>query len=360
MNVLITLTTAGADTGPFNLYSNVDSYTTAFQTNVAKSALVAGYLSTVVPASTNTIRVKSTGLCTNYIDIYVTGSGTTTTTTTGTPTTTTTTTQVVTYYNVVLCGTSTPGIIRHNGTNNVSIGVVVQSTNGQCYTISSVGTGPETVGTLLTQFVSCVACQGAPPPTTTTTSTSTSTSTTTSTSTSTSTTTTTTTSILTSCQEWRNDTLEEATVTYTPCNSGTPVSNYALATTSSVCAVYGSITVTVGGPLTEVGSCNTPAPTTTTTTTPGTTTTTTSAPPPSYYAFSLTAGAIDSPTACADSFGALTLYGSNISFLSNATFYNDYTLLSPYDGSNLYYKNVANNEYVQISSIGSQTAAGSC
>ena len=155
----------------------------------------------------------------------------------------------------------------------------------------------------------------------------------------------------------RNDTLEEATVTYTPCNSVTPVSNYALATTSSVCAVFGSITVTVGGPLTLVGSCNTPGPTTTTT---SSTTTTTTAPPPSYYAFSLTAGAIDSPTACADSFGALTLYGSNISFLSNATFYSDYTLLSPYNGGNSYYKNVANNEYVQISSIGSQTAAGSC
>jgi hypothetical protein len=265
MNVLITLTTAGIDTGPFNLYSNTDSYVTAFQTNIAKSLLVAGYTSTVVPAGTTYVRVKSTGLCTNYIDIYVTGSGTTTTTTTATPTTTTTTTQVVTYYNVVLCGTSTTTVIRHNGPNNVTLGVVVQSTNGSCYTVSSVGTGPETVGTLLTQFASCVLCQGAPPPTTTTTSTSTSTSTTTSTSTST--TTTTTTSILTSCEEWRNDTLEEATITYTPCNSVTPVSNYALATTSSVCAVYGSITVTVGGPLTLVGSCNTPGPTTTTTTT---------------------------------------------------------------------------------------------
>ena len=82
MNVLITLTTAGIDTGPFNLYSNTDSYVTAFQTNIAKSLLVAGYTSTVVPAGTTYVRVKSTGLCTNYIDIYVTGSGTTTTTTT--------------------------------------------------------------------------------------------------------------------------------------------------------------------------------------------------------------------------------------------------------------------------------------
>ena len=124
----------------------------------------------------------------------------------------------------------------------------------------------------------------------------------------------------------------------------------------------------MGGPLTLVGSCSAPSTTTTTTAIPSTTTTTTAIPGTTsttttalvYYAFSLTAGGIDSATACADSSAAITLYGSNISFLSNATFYNDYTLLSPYDGSNLYYKNVANNEYVQISSIGSQTAAGSC
>jgi hypothetical protein len=195
MNVKITLTTAGTDTGPFNLYSNTDSYVTAFQTNIAKSLLVAGYTSTVVPAGTTTVRVKSTGTCTTYVDLFITGSGTTTTTTTahvgptttttttavGPTTTTTTTTQVVTYYNVVLCGTSTPSVIRHNGPNNVSTGVVVQSSNGQCYTISSVGTGPETVGTLLTQFNNCVTCQGAPPPTTTTTTTASPTTTTTTT-----------------------------------------------------------------------------------------------------------------------------------------------------------------------------------
>ena len=39
LTVLITLTTAGADTGNFNLYSDVDGYTAAFETGVAKSAL---------------------------------------------------------------------------------------------------------------------------------------------------------------------------------------------------------------------------------------------------------------------------------------------------------------------------------
>jgi hypothetical protein len=92
MTVLITLTTAGTDTGPFNLYSNVDGYVSAFETGVSKAALQAGYSSALVPNGTTTIRIKSTGTCVNYIDVNVVT--TTTTTTTGTPTTTTTTTTV--------------------------------------------------------------------------------------------------------------------------------------------------------------------------------------------------------------------------------------------------------------------------
>lgn len=82
MTVLITLTTAGTDSGPFNLYTNLDGYTTAFATGVSKSALLAGYSSTAVTDFTTTIRVKSTGNCVNYIDIVLTGLTTTTTTTT--------------------------------------------------------------------------------------------------------------------------------------------------------------------------------------------------------------------------------------------------------------------------------------
>jgi len=277
MNVLITLTTAGVDTGPFNLYSNTDSYVTAFQTNIAKSLLVAGYTSTVVPAGTNTIRVKSTGTCTNYIDISVVGSGTTTTTTTNiVPTTTTTTTQVVTYYNVVLCGTSTPSVIRHNGPNNVTLGVVVQSSNGQCYTVSSVGTGPETVGTLLTQFNDCVTCQGAPPPTTTTTTTSPATTTTTTsagspTTTTTTTipvtTTTTTTSLSCFIYNGQNNNLEEATIFWTNCD-GSPGSEVVApsAFSSSFCARAGSVSA-FNFTIYTIEPCSTPGPTTTTTTT---------------------------------------------------------------------------------------------
>lgn len=80
MTVLITLTTAGTDSGPFDLYSNLDGYTAAFETGVSKATLLAGYASSLVPDYTNTIRIKSNNeLCTNYVSVHV---GTTTTTTT--------------------------------------------------------------------------------------------------------------------------------------------------------------------------------------------------------------------------------------------------------------------------------------
>lgn len=99
MTVLITLTAAGTDSGPFDLYSNLDGYITPFETGVSKLSLIGGYSSILVPDYTETIRVKSTGDCINYVDITVvypttttTSTSTTTTTTTIAPTTTTTTT----------------------------------------------------------------------------------------------------------------------------------------------------------------------------------------------------------------------------------------------------------------------------
>ena len=95
MTALITLTTAGADTGPYNLYSDVDGYLTPFETGITRSALLAGYTSTVVPLSTVTVRVVSNNLtCNNHVDLTVVYP-TTTTSTTAAPTTTTTTTSGV-------------------------------------------------------------------------------------------------------------------------------------------------------------------------------------------------------------------------------------------------------------------------
>ena len=83
MTVLITLTTAGTDSGPFDLYSDLDGYLSAFESGVDKVDLEAGYASSSVPDYTNTIRVKSNGVyCTNFVNIPV---GTTTSTTTAIP-----------------------------------------------------------------------------------------------------------------------------------------------------------------------------------------------------------------------------------------------------------------------------------
>ena len=80
MYVFITLTSAGADAGPFNLYSDVDGFVSAFDIGVSKATLLAGY-SVIAPAGTTTVRIMSDGVCTNFIDVTV---STTTTTTTST------------------------------------------------------------------------------------------------------------------------------------------------------------------------------------------------------------------------------------------------------------------------------------
>ena len=88
----ITLTTAGTNTGPFNLLSDVDSYITPFESNVPRASLIAGYTTNLIPDAATIVRVKSNGACTNYIDLTYPGTPTTTTTTTTSTSTTTTTT----------------------------------------------------------------------------------------------------------------------------------------------------------------------------------------------------------------------------------------------------------------------------
>lgn len=92
--VLITLTTAGADTGPFDLYSNIDGYTIPFENNVSKAALEAGYVSSLVPDSASIVRVQSDNvLCGNFIDLIIITTTTTSSTSTTTSSTSTTTTS---------------------------------------------------------------------------------------------------------------------------------------------------------------------------------------------------------------------------------------------------------------------------
>ena len=69
MTAIITLTTAGADTGPFNIFSNVDNYVTAFEINVSKSNLLQGFTSINIPTEASILRIKSMASCSNFIDI---------------------------------------------------------------------------------------------------------------------------------------------------------------------------------------------------------------------------------------------------------------------------------------------------
>lgn len=91
MIISVTITSAGSDSGPFDIYSNSTGSFVLVQSNVSKAVLFQGYTMTV-PDGTTVVRVESKGECTNYEDIIVDLITTTTTsTTTIAPTTTTTT-----------------------------------------------------------------------------------------------------------------------------------------------------------------------------------------------------------------------------------------------------------------------------
>lgn len=90
MTVLITLTLAGGDTGPYDLFSDVDGFTTPFETSIQKVDLLAGFISSNVPDFATVIKLVSKGKCENFIEISVQEPTTTTTSTSSTTTTTTT------------------------------------------------------------------------------------------------------------------------------------------------------------------------------------------------------------------------------------------------------------------------------
>jgi hypothetical protein len=68
----IKLTTIGTSAGPFDLYSNADSYTTPFETGLTRTQLLAGFLSNNLPPAATIVRVKSNLYCVNYLDINIT------------------------------------------------------------------------------------------------------------------------------------------------------------------------------------------------------------------------------------------------------------------------------------------------
>ena len=81
MTGIVTLTAGGADSGPFNLYSDIDGYFLPFETSIDKALLLAGYPVNTIPGGTTSIRIKSINdVCSNYVDIVVPTTTTTTTT----------------------------------------------------------------------------------------------------------------------------------------------------------------------------------------------------------------------------------------------------------------------------------------
>jgi hypothetical protein len=138
MTVLVTLTLAGTDVGPFNLYSNVDGYTTALATGVSRAALIAGYNLLNVPDTASVIRAQSTGTCTNYLDMLLTG-GTTTTSTSSTTTTTTTLVPPIECYAYEVCADDGSGdkgeFYPFNYINCNGVAVDRDLSNGRCIEI---------------------------------------------------------------------------------------------------------------------------------------------------------------------------------------------------------------------------------
>jgi hypothetical protein len=239
MTVLITLTTAGTDVGPFDLYSDVDGYTSSFQTGVSKAILVAGYICTIVPYGTTIIKVQSYGICTNDIYLNVTDDVTTTTTSSSTSSSTSTTTTTTTSYCQSIGAGS--GCFNWNFTAGVG-GAVVQWTNCNGTPSSSVlgggdsgsaclcdGQTPSVTSGSLDLITQVGQCEE---PTTTTTSTTTATPTTTTTSTTTATPTTTTTSTTTATPTTTTTSTSTAAPTTTTTTSTS--TNTTTSTTTSV------------------------------------------------------------------------------------------------------------------------------
>jgi hypothetical protein len=63
----ISLTSAGVNATIFNIYSDVDSFTTPFETGVLRAAILAGITSTNVPNGTTECRI--TANCGTFVDI---------------------------------------------------------------------------------------------------------------------------------------------------------------------------------------------------------------------------------------------------------------------------------------------------
>ena len=72
MTGIIQITTIGVDSGPFNIFSNVTGFTSAFETNITRNELLLGYATNNIPLNTSVIKIVSVGECTNDLFIELT------------------------------------------------------------------------------------------------------------------------------------------------------------------------------------------------------------------------------------------------------------------------------------------------
>jgi len=70
MYAYITISNVGADAGPFDLYSDVDGFLSAFETGIPTALLEAGYATNLVPDGTTIIKIQSVNdKCNNFVNI---------------------------------------------------------------------------------------------------------------------------------------------------------------------------------------------------------------------------------------------------------------------------------------------------
>ena len=70
MQITISATSIGGNAGPFSIYQSFDTYVTPVATSISRASILSGYVVTVNDATT-TVRLISSGTCTNSTDISV-------------------------------------------------------------------------------------------------------------------------------------------------------------------------------------------------------------------------------------------------------------------------------------------------
>jgi hypothetical protein len=123
MQVTISATSIGGNAGPFNIYQDFDSYVTPVATSVSRASILAGYVVTVNDATT-TVRLISSGICTNSTNISVI-SPTPTPTPTATPSATPPVNIIYWSFNRQISGTLFS--ITKNGSTVVSTSLIGDS-----------------------------------------------------------------------------------------------------------------------------------------------------------------------------------------------------------------------------------------